>query len=261
MLGPHQQLDILDERDPVAGPLLVSIILHLSLVAFLVLGWYWMNRARETLGDLNPAGGPAYAVSAVSKIPIPQPDAPPNPVAADTKSTVPVAPAKQEVEKKQPEPDKNAFEIAEKKKKQAPLPLHQQQYMQPAPKNQVYSQARTAVSSPMYGGQSGAGQVGIGANSPLGTRLGWYAEIVRQRIAQQWITNGLDARTQQGPAIVSFVIMRDGSIRSVQVVQGSGNPNIDNTAQRAVYQASPLPALPPQVTDSYISAQFTFNLR
>jgi TonB family protein len=103
--------------------------------------------------------------------------------------------------------------------------------------------------------------VGIGPNSPLGNRLGWYAEIVRQRIAQQWLTNGLDARSQQSPAIVSFTIMRDGRIADVRVIQPSGNPNIDNTAQRAVYQASPLPALPPQITDSSISAQFTFNLR
>ncbi len=260
-LKPNQQLDILDQRDPVATPLVIAVLLHLGLMGCLLLGWYWMNRARETLGDLNPAGGPAYAVSAVSKVPIPQHDAPQNPVAADTKSNVPVAPAKQDIEKKLPEPDKNAFEIAEKKKKLAPQPLHQQQYMQPAPKNQVYSQTRTAVSSPLYGGQSGAGQVGIGPNSPLGTRLGWYAEIVRQRIAQQWLTNGLDARTQQGPATVSFVINRDGTIRTVQLVQSSGNPNIDNTAERAVYQASPLPALPPQVIDNYISAQFTFNLR
>jgi periplasmic protein TonB len=113
----------------------------------------------------------------------------------------------------------------------------------------------------MYGGQTGSGQVGIGPNSPLGTKLGWYAEIVRQRIAQQWITNGLDAKSQSAPAIVSFVIMRDGTIRNVQITQPSGNPNIDNTAQRAIYQANPLPALPPQITDNYISAQFTFNLR
>ncbi len=261
MAAQHQHGDILDERDPLTAPFLFSVLVHLSLAGSLVFGWYWMNRARETLGDLNPAGGPAYAVSAVSKVPIPQHEAPPNPVAADTKSMVPVAPAKQDVEKQLPQPDKNAFEIAERNKKQAPQPLHQQQYMQPAPKNQVYSQTRTAVSSPLYGAQSGAGQVGIGPNSPLGTRLGWYAEIVRQRIAQQWMTNGLDARTQQGPAVVSFSIMRDGTIRNVQVLQGSGNPNIDNTAQRAVYQASPLPPLPPQVTDSYVPAQFTFNLR
>lgn len=254
-----EPIDILDQRDPMGGPFVVSVLVHATLVASFFAGWYWMNRTRETLGDTNPAGGPAYAVSAVSKIPIPQREAPPNPVAADTQSTVPSAPAKQEAEKKQETPDKNAFEIADKRRK-AEQPLHQQKYTQPAPPNQVYSQSRTAVSNPMYG-QTGAGQVGIGPNSPLGTRLGWYAEIVRQRISQQWQTNGLDSRTQQSPAMVNFVIMRDGSIRDVRVIQSSGNPNIDNTAQRAVYQSNPLPALPPQITESYISAQFTFNLR
>ena len=256
-----EPLDILDERDPLGIPFMGSILIHSSVIGMLFFGWFFMNKHRESLGEPNPAGGPAYAVSPVNKIPIPQRDAAVNPVAADTQSTVPTAPAKQDAEKKTAVPDKNAFEIADKNKRQHDKPLHQQQYMQPAPQNQVYSQTRTAVSSPMYGGQSGSGQVGIGPNSPLGTRLGWYAEIVRQRIAQQWITNGLDARTQQAPAIVSFIIMRDGSIRNVAVAQASGNPNIDSTAQRAVYQANPLPPLPPQITDSYISAQFTFNLR
>jgi protein TonB len=113
----------------------------------------------------------------------------------------------------------------------------------------------------MYSQQSGAGEVGIGPNSPLGNRLGWYAEIVRQRIAQSWQTNGLDARSQSQPAMVTFYIMRDGTVRSPQIVQSSGNPSIDNTALRAVYGAGQLPSLPPQITESYISAQFTFNLR
>ena len=256
-----QPLDILDNRDPLRGAFIGSLLVHFGVVAALFVGWFWMNRTRDILGDPHPAGGPAYDVSPVSKIPIPSRQAPPNPVAADTKSSVPTAPAKEDLEKKTPVPDKNAFELAEKKRRQAEQPLHQQKYMQPAPDNQVYSHTRTAVSSPMYGGQSGAGQVGIGPNSPLGNRLGWYAEIVRQRIAQQWLTNGLDSRSQQSPAIVNFTIMRDGTIRDVRVVQASGNPNIDNTAQRAVYQASPLPALPPQISDNSISAQFTFNLR
>jgi protein TonB len=180
-------------------------------------------------------------------------------VANDTESMVRTAPAKQDTEKKQPD---KAIEIPDKQrpKRQAERPQRQQQYLQPAPQNQVYSRARQAVSSPMYG-QSGSGQVGIGPNSPLGNRLGWYAELIRERIAQNWRTNGLDAGSQQSPAIVSFTIMRDGSVRNPQVVQSSGNPTIDNTALRAVYESNPMPALPPQITDSYISAQFTFNLR
>lgn len=255
-----QTVDILDQRDPLKAAFIGSVFLHGAIVALFVFGWFWMHRTRETLGDEHPAGGPAYDVAAVSKIPIPHQEAPQNPVAADTQSTVPTAPAKQEAEKKLPVPDKDAFQIPDRKKKVAEKPLQQQKYMQPAPQNQVFSHARTAVSNPMYGA-SGSGQVGIGPNSPLGTRLGWYAEIVRQRIAQHWLTNGLNSSSQRAPAVVSFTISRDGSVRDVRVIQSSGNPNIDDTAQRAVFEASPLPALPPQVSDSSITAQFTFNLR
>jgi periplasmic protein TonB len=255
----REPVDILDERDPVSGPFLGSVFFHLAVVGVFVASWLWTNRTHQNLGDINPGGGPSYSVSPVHNIPIPRRDAPPNPVANDTESQVRTAPAKQDTEKKQPD---KAIEIPDKQKpkRQAERPQHQQKYLEPAPQNQVYSRTRQAVSSPMYG-QSGSGQVGIGPNSPLGNRLGWYAELIRERIAQNWRTNGLDARSQSSPAIVSFTIMRDGNVRNPQIVQSSGNPTIDNTALRAVYESNPMPALPPQITDSYISAQFTFNLR
>jgi len=256
-----EPIDILDERDPVAFPFLGSLLLHASVLLVLLVGWYWMNRARETFGDVHPAGGPSYSVSPVHNIPIPQRESPPNPVASDTQSTVPTAPAKQQVDKRQPRPDKNAVEIADKSKREAERPRPQQHYTPPAPRNQIYSSARQAVSNPMYAAQSGAGQVGIGPNSPLGNRLGGYAELVRERIAQNWRTSGLDARAQAAPAIVGFTIQRDGTVRNVQLAQSSGNPTIDDTALRAVYNSNPLPQLPPQVAESSISAQFTFNLR
>lgn len=257
-----EPVDILDQRDPLTVPLLGSLLVHGGVVALVVFGWVWMNRSREKLGDLHPSGGPAYTVSPVHNIPIPQRQAPPNPVANDTQSMVPPAPAKQEIEKQQPVPDKNDILIPDKLKKQASKPLTKQQYQQPAPPNQVYSRSRQALSNPMYSAQSGAGQVGVGPNTPLGNnRLGWYAELIRQKIAQAWNTNGLDARSQNSAAIVSFYIMRDGSVRTPAIQQSSGNPTIDNTALRAVFQASPMPPLPPQITESYITAQFTFNLR
>ncbi len=257
-----EPIDILDERDPLGFPFIGSILVHSSVVALLFFGWFWMNQRRETLGDINAGGGPAYTVSPVHTVPIPKRDAPLNPVANDTQSMVPTAPAKQDLEKKQPIPDKNVVEIPDKLQRPAEKPQKKQQWYEPTPDNQVFSHARQAVSNPMYGAQTGSGQVGVGPNTPLGNnRLGWYAELIRQRIAQNWNTNGLDSRTQSVPAIVSFTIMRDGTVRSPQIVQSSGNPSIDNTALRAVYSSSPLPGLPGQITDSYITAQFTFNLR
>ncbi len=257
-----EQLDILDQRDPLTLPFVGSLVIHAAAIAVLFIGWYWMNRVRTTFGDINAGGGPSYTVSPVHNIPIPRREAPPNPVANDTQSMVPTAPAPQTVEKKQPLPDKNAIEIPDKIKRQAPRPLHQQKYLQPAPPNQVYSRSPQALSNPMYGGPTGSGRVGIGPNTPLGdNRLGAYAGLIRDRIAQNWQTGGLDERTQRAPAMVGFIIMRDGTIRDVQLLASSGNPNIDNTALRAVYQSNPLPMLPPQVPESSISAQFTFNLR
>src|SRR5436305_4807255 len=104
-----ESLNVLDERDPLAVPFLGSLLIHGGVVALLLLGLYWTNRDRETLGDVHPAGGPATTVSPVHSIPIPQREAPPNPVANDTQSTVPTAPAKEEQAKRLPTPDKNAI--------------------------------------------------------------------------------------------------------------------------------------------------------
>jgi TonB family protein len=261
MSQQQQPMDILDQRDPLLTSFIGSVFSHLLVAAVIFYGWLWMNRSHETLGDLHPAGGPAYAVSPVNSIPIPQREAPPNPVANDTQSTVPTAPAKQEEPKPAPPlPAKDAFQIPDKLTYKIERP-ERRRYTPPAPANQVYSSTPQAMSNPMYAPQSGGGQVGVGPNSPLGNRYGWYAELIRQRIAQNWRTNGLDARSQSSPAVVSFTIQRDGSVRSPQLFQSSGNPNIDNTALRAVYDSNPMPPLPPQITENYISAQFTFNLR
>jgi len=256
-----EPLDILDQRDPLRGPFVAAILVHAGVVFFMFFGWFWLSKNRSTIGDVNPGGGPAYAVSAVHNIPIPRHQAPPNPVANDTESQVPVAPAKQTVEKKLQPPAKDAFEIAEKKQKEAPKQTRQQLYQQPTPQNQVFSHQQ-ALSNPMYGGPAGGGRVGLGPNTPLGDfRLGWYAQAIRDRIAQNWNTNGLSSASQRAAAIVAFIIMRDGSIRNPQIVQSSGNPTIDDSALRAVYQSNPLPALPPQIPENSITAQFTFNLR
>ena len=212
-----QQIDILDERDPLTLPFIGSLVVHGCVIAVFFLGWFWLKQAPDALGEPNPSGGTAYAVSPTKNIPIPQRDAPPNPVAHDTESPVPSAPAEKEAEKKEPAPTKDAFEIPDRLKPKKEQPQQQQKYTQPAPPNQVYSQQRQAVSSPMFGAQAGAGQVGIGPNSLLGTRLGWYAQLIRDRLAQNWQTNGLNTRSQSTPAVVSFHILRDGTIRGIHI--------------------------------------------
>ena len=91
----QQPMDILDERDPLALPFIGSLIVHGCIFAVFFLGWFWLKQKPDSLGEPNPGGGPAYAVAPVHSIPIPQKDAPPNPVAHDTDSLVPTAPEKE----------------------------------------------------------------------------------------------------------------------------------------------------------------------
>ena len=253
-----EPLDILDERDALGVPFFGAIFVHCAIAGVVFLYWYWLGRPHQYIGDVNVGGG-AYSVGITKSVPIPQREAAPNPVANDSNSSVRTAPAKEET-KKSPAPEKNAFEIPDPfhPRKVADQPRNQQKYMTPAPSNQIYSQTRQAASNPLYGGPTGSGQVGLGPSTPLGDgRLGWYAELIRQRLTQNWRAAGLGTGL---PVIVNFNILRDGSIREVKVFQSSGNPSIDNTALRAVYDSNPLPPLPPQVSGNTLPAQYTFQL-
>lgn len=263
MTRTRPAIDIFDRRDPLTASFLGSLTLHACLLAIYLLVRFWAAERGEAFGDPHPSGGPAYAVSPTKTIPIPQKQAPPNPVAHDTESLAPTAPAEKTAEKPPPmvPPPLDAFQLPDKTKPQKQQ-SQQQKYVVPAPPNQVFSQTPQAVSNPMYSApQTGAGQVGIGPNTLLGSRFGAYAQIIRERLAQSWQTNGLNARSQNAPSVVSFHILRDGTVRDARIVQSSGNVEIDNSALRAVYNANPLPPLPQQVSENDILAEFTFNLR
>ena len=120
-----------DQRDPLGRAFAGSLATHVGMAAAVIaLGTF--NLA-DRWGAQHPSSG-SVGVTMVSTIPIPRHEGPVNPVANDTQSAVPTAPAKQTAEKR-PVPDKNAIEIPDKMKKQAPRPLHQQQYTPPAPQN------------------------------------------------------------------------------------------------------------------------------
>src|ERR1022692_3895381 len=127
--------------------------------------------------------------------------------------------------------------------------------------NQLYSAAGPALVSPMMG-QVGSGGVRLEGGSPFGNRFGNYVTILRQRVAEKWHTGDVDPRIHTlPPAIVTFELMRDGSVRNVHVAQSSGNQAADYSAQRAIYDASPFPALPAAYDRDAATIEFWFELR
>jgi protein TonB len=111
-------------------------------------------------------------------------------------------------------------------------------------------------------GQTGSGGVGVGTGSPFGTRFGWYAQILRDKVARAWHTGDVDPRLKTAPVvIVTFTLLRSGEVRNVKVAQRSGNAVLDYSAERAIYDAAPFPALPPGYENNQASIEFWFELR
>jgi protein TonB len=126
--------------------------------------------------------------------------------------------------------------------------------------NQLYSDVGQQLSSPMYE-RHGGGGIGVGNDSPFGTQFGWYAKLLCDRVGENWRTNGLDSRLSYA-AVVTFVIQRDGSIRGQpRLVERSGNEALDISAQRAILDSAPFPALPPLFTKNEAEVQMRFSLK
>ena len=106
----------------------------------------------------------------------------------------------------------------------------------------------------------GSGGAGVGVNSAFGNQFGAYADLVVQRVTQKWQTTGL-AGLHLPMAVITFDILRDGSVKNPQIAQRSGNSTLDYSALRAVTDAGPFPPLPPNYSGSSTSVELRFQLQ
>jgi protein TonB len=260
---PHA--DILDQADSLNKPLLGSLALHAAVFGTLLLWGAVISRHSESWGDANSGGPGSISINVVSKIPLPSRSGIVNPLANDTESAVPTPPPAAKPKKLAPAEEPDAIPI---KSRSHPKPSDVARSAQNAWRakqqdrpNQLYSAAGPALVSPMVG-QVGSGGVGFGQGSPFGNRFGNYAMLLRQRIAEKWQTGDVDPRIHSLPAaIITFDLMRDGSVRNVRVAQSSGNQALDYSAQRAVYDATPFPSLPAAYERNDAAVEFWFELR
>jgi protein TonB len=97
----------------------------------------------------------------------------------------------------------------------------------------------------------------------FGTQYGWYVDLIKGRVAQNWHTGEINPRIRTGSVVVTFTIQRDGSVpyQSVKIVQTSGVPEVDLSAKRAVVEAVPFQPLPPGFSRSSADVEFRFDLR
>ncbi len=251
---------VLPRPDPKGRSIAFAILLHGGLIGgFIALNW--INSQGEHLGDPN-AGGASVGVEAVDKIPLPH-SGPSNPVAHDTESEAPQAPP-DKVEKVQKEvipPDAIKLKLKQDKKTKAKEESVKRHFksIEELQSNQLTSRTPQAVSSPMFSQMPGSGRVGLGMNTTLGTRFGAYAQQIQTLIARNWKTD--DVTVAQGPTVIAtFDLMKDGSIRNLAILKGSGVRSLDLSVRRAI-EGVTFPPLPPGFDGNSAKCEFNFELK
>ncbi|MGA3203038.1 MAG: cell envelope integrity protein TolA [Bryobacteraceae bacterium] len=250
---------VLMRPDPMGRSFAFAIALHGSLLGVVLLV-NWLNANRPQFGDPN-AGGASVGVEAVDKIPLPH-SGPSNPVAHQTESEAPEAPPEKVAREKQEvvPPDAVKLNLKQKKAKakEESVRRHLPSFDQ-LEKNQLYSKTPQAVSSPMFTQMPGSGRVGLGANTTLGTMFAAYAQQIQILITQNWRTGDVTVQTAP-PVVASFDLMKDGSIRNLAIVQGSGVSSLDFSVRRAI-EGVTFPPLPTGFPRNSAKCEFTFELK
>jgi len=255
-------VDILDEQDRLSRWFVSSLGFHILLAASLLSYGVLFGGRVAQWGSPTGGGIGAVAVNPVARIPLPARQAPQNPVANQTESQVPTPPPQP---KAKPKPRVEEFEpdaiplkgrnLRYNRESAVANKFREQQRFQ---SNQLYSEAGQRLSSPMYGLQGGGG-VGVGDNSPFGAQFGWYAKLIVDKVGRNWRTS--DLRNVSQIATVTFILKRDGSVSHVRITQPSGNSALDFSAQRAIWDAEPFPALPPQYPENQAEVELHFSLK
>ena len=248
--------------DPMGRAFFGSLITHGFVAAAVVVSGLW-HFSETNLGSQAPSTG-SVGVQLVKTIPIPQKEAPPNPLANDTKSVVPEAPAPAvKLQKQVVEQPKDAIPIPDKPQKPKKLSPQQQVTSLFRPpeaykSNQVYSTVPQAMSSKMYGIQ-GTNGIDFGPNAVFGERFAAYANLLRDRISQSWNRSGL--RPSPERCVITFTVARDGTVSNVQVSRPSGDYLLDTSAKRAIVDSNPLPPLPQQFERNEATIEIGFQIQ
>ncbi len=205
-------------------------------------------------------------VGNLAGVPLPRPEAiTPSRVVDETKGLY-----KAEPKPPQPEPEIPAKRIPEFERNKPPRyvtrPSRPLEDKTPPPSNAIpYGQGGTPALPYTQFSMSGSTQGGLGFSGPggdFGGRFPWYVEAVRNRISSNWLQSTVDPAVRWAPrAVVTFQVLRDGSVANIQLSRSSGNASVDNSAIRAIRESSPLARLPAEYPGANVSVEFYFEFR
>ena len=254
--------DILIERaheaDGLSRMAIVSLTAHAMLIAALML-----TRTTWQVGRVPPeikplmivlAGGAAPDTGGMTPIsgrPV-QVEAPPEEKPAPTAPPAPkvpemVAPEPKKLPKTPPNPVNKPVDKSTARKANSGPELKDGD----AP-------ADTGGVAPKFGGltrPSGGGPSGQAYTDYANFCCPEYLRQMTDLIRRNWNPN----QGAGGEVLMKFTIQRDGTLSSVQVEKGSGNPMLDLESQRALLKTRVLPTLPREFTENTLTVHLGFE--
>jgi protein TonB len=244
-------------------PLLWSLAFHSLIFGSLVISTLHSHRG-EVWG--GPGGG-AMTVGLVGNltgIPLPRPEVmTPSRVVDETKGLY-------KSESKPKELETSATKILEFERNKPPRyvtrPSRVFENETPPPPGAIpYGQGGAPTLPYTQFTMGGSTQGGMGFSGPggdFGGRFPDYVLGVRNRIGSNWLQSTVDPSIRWAPRVViTFQILRNGSIANIELLRRSGNDSVDRSALRAIQGSNPLNPLPPEYSGSYVTVEFWFDFR
>src|SRR5580704_4989885 len=232
MAGTYSS-EILDQPDGIASPFFQSTLMHGLIVGALIGYGYLHNMFHGSEWGANNFQQGAIQATLVSTaaLPLPQ-DHPPtdNVLATEAPS---VAPALEE-QKQEPIPLPDALPIPEKKApppKPEPKPLPKappQHEPPPKPQNKAnYGEAAPANVPRATAANNAANSPIAQTGGDFGSRFGWYVDVIKRKVAQDWYLQEVEPSTPAGATVfVQFTVARDGSPGSITLATPSSFPSL-----------------------------------
>lgn len=243
--------------------LIYSIIMHSSLVLLIAASAYfhWHGEQWSGTGTLG-SSTPVKLVSS-SGLPIPKPE-----VVAPTQVVDPTKSLYKEEPPKPPEPKTVATPIP-KFDKEKPLPPSRKSKIfenkTPPPPNAVPGHNGTPDIPSGIQQTPGSATGGVATQQQAGgefaARYPWYIAAAKRRVAPNWNLLLLDPSVRNSRTlhcVISFTIMRDGTVKNIRISQSSGNASWDNSGLRAIESSIPFAPLPGDWREPEVSVLWDF---
>ncbi len=258
--------DIWTERAKWGGPLAASVVLHASLfgvlIAYVAVVGNWRGAAWGAGGS---GGGGAISATLVASVPLPSNPEGKSIVATESKGLTKSEPKAPETAPEAiPIPERNATRL--KPWEKAPRSTTQQKS---EPVDIATNVAKFGEGGPLSGPysvfSSGGAKGGFGfsgGGGDFGSRYGWYVDVVRRKVSENWLKYEIDPRVSEARRVyITFDIARSGRPENVQIEQTSGVPSLDQSAVRAIQRIDGFGPLPGDYGGSKVSVEFWFDYR